>query len=193
MAGTLIPFDPISGKPGPLPGCDEYLPELGRDFRLVVTTGDETASARALLRRFDLLDHFETVVGDLFARMGKPYGDILRGLGGTPSRSLAIGDRLQADICGDCDDVVTLLVNQNGDTGNAGMVAWMVARLLKEDPEFPAAFDKLASTADPDGEVPRPTHGGEIVGSWKRQDGFPWHLLRFKHPALGGDRRIIVL
>ena len=27
MAGTLIPYDPVTGRPGALPGCAEFLPE----------------------------------------------------------------------------------------------------------------------------------------------------------------------
>ena len=40
LAGTLIPYDNVTGRPGPLPGCGDFLPELARDFRLVVTTGE---------------------------------------------------------------------------------------------------------------------------------------------------------
>ena len=65
MAGTLIPYDPVTGRPQPLPGCDQYLPELARHFRLVVTTGDGSASARGFLAGFEILPHMEQVFGDL--------------------------------------------------------------------------------------------------------------------------------
>ena len=42
----------------------DYLPELARDFRMVVTTGDGTASARAYPADCDILPHMEGVFGD---------------------------------------------------------------------------------------------------------------------------------
>ena len=55
MAGTLIPFDTVTGRPRALPGCDDFLPELARDYRMVCTTGDSTAGARGLLESFEIL------------------------------------------------------------------------------------------------------------------------------------------
>ncbi len=48
MAGTLIPFDPSTGRPRLLPGCEDFLPELAREFRMVCTTGDSTDRMRFL-------------------------------------------------------------------------------------------------------------------------------------------------
>ena len=74
MAGTLIAYDGITGRPGAIPGGEEFLPELGKLFRLFVTTGDETENACSMLRGFELLRHFEAVYGDLYT----PSGQALR-------------------------------------------------------------------------------------------------------------------
>ena len=55
----------------------------------------------------------EAVFGDLIYPVGKPYGEILRQLGGLADRSLAVCDRLRADIPADTDEVVTILINQD--------------------------------------------------------------------------------
>ena len=98
----------MTGKASALPGGEEFLPEMGKDFRLVVTTGDEKRSARNLLSGFGLLSNFEDVFGDLYTPLGKPYGRILQQLGGNAECSLAIGDRLRADLPADTDKVVTV-------------------------------------------------------------------------------------
>ena len=193
MAGTLIPYDPVTGRPLPLPGCDEYLPELGRYFRLVVTTGDGSASARGFLAGFEILPHMEQVFGDLSNPVGKPYGEILRVLGGRPDRSLAIGDRLRADIPADTDQVVTILVNQEGDIINAGMVSFMTHILRKQSECFPEAFRLRAATATPDPEPVGSAWGGEVTQAWRRNDGFDYRLLVYRHSALAGERLIIVI
>ena len=193
MAGTLIPYDPRTGRPGALPGCDEFLPELGRDFRLLVTTGDTTAGARGLLRDFELLRYFEAVYGDLFGPLGKPYGAILRQLGAEPRRSLAIGDRLRADVAGDTDQVVTVLINQDGQIVNAGQVGFLIGRLRRRHAEFPAAFDAMAGAGEPAPGAEGEWQGGTVTAARVVHDGFPIHLRRFRHPALEGDRRVIVI
>jgi len=193
MAGTLIPFDPVTGRASALPGCSDFLPELGNVFRLVVTTGDSTASARGLLTDFELLSHFEAVYGDLFLPVGKPYGEILRQLGARPDCSLAIGDRLRADIPADTAELVTILVNQNGDVINAGMVSFIIRILRQHGPSFPAAFDHLTTDADPDADAVGESRGGTIGKAWRRNDGFPYRLWSFTHPALDGSRRVIVI
>jgi len=193
MAGTLIPYDPVSGRPGPLPGCDDFLPELSRDFRMVVTTGDGTASARAYLGSCEILPHMEAVFGDLTHPVGKPYGEILRQIGGNPTASLAIGDRLRADIPADTDQVVTLLINQDGEVANAGMVAFMTHILRKQSGNFIEAFGLLAANAAPDSECVGPAGGGNVSKAWQRNDGFKYRLWTFQHSALQGDRLIIVI
>jgi len=193
MAGTLIPYDPVSGRPLPLPGCDEYLPELARHFRMVVTTGDGTASARAYLKGCEILPHMENVFGDLSYPVGKPYGEILRHLDGNPGASLAIGDRLRADIPADTDEVVTLLINQDGNVGNAGMVAFMTHILRKQSGTFLEAFRLLAANAAPDPERVGSAGGGMVKEAWKRNDGFEYGLWIFEHAALEGERLIIVI
>lgn len=191
MAGTLIPFDPLTGAPGPLPGCDEFLPELGQHFRMLVTTGDEQGSARGLLSGFGLVNHFEKIFGDLFAPVGKPYGEILRHLGGRPGCSLAIGDRIRSDVASDTPEVVTLLINQNGDIANAGAVSMVIRHLLRLEGNFPAAFEALAGQWEADPGPVGERAGGHITRCWRGDMGFPCQLMRFSHPVLDGDRMII--
>src|SRR5512145_237166 len=93
MAGTLISFDPHSGRPGSLPGCDVYLPELAREFRHVVTTGDTATEARHLLGAHEILPHLVRIFADLNEPVGKPYGRILGEMEAGTARSLAVGDR----------------------------------------------------------------------------------------------------
>jgi hypothetical protein len=193
MAGTLIPYDPVTGRPLPLPGCNDFLPELARYFRLVVTTGDSTASARGFLDSFEILPYMEHVFGDLVNPVGKPYGEILRQIGGQPDRSLAIGDRLRADIPADTDQVVTILINQDGDIVNAGMVSFMTHILRKQSECFPEAFRLLAANAAPDLDPVGSAWGGEITEAWRRNDGFDYRLMVYRHSALAGDRLIIVI
>jgi hypothetical protein len=193
MAGTLIPYDPVSGRPGPLPGCDEFLPELRRDFRMVVTTGDGTASARDYLAGCDILPYLEGVFGDLNHPVGKPYGQILRELGGDPETSLAIGDRLRADVPSDTGEIVTLLINQDGEVASAGMVAFMTHILKKQGGTFPQAFRLLATGAAPDPERAGPAGGGAVTAAWKRNDGFEYRLWEFEHPALEGPRLVLAI
>jgi len=193
MAGTLIPFDPVTGRPGALPGSDEFLPELGRDFRLVVTTGDNTAGARGLLREHELLRYFEVVYGDLYGPVGKPYGAILAQLEAEPGRSLAIGDRLRADIAADTDQVVTVLINQDGAPSGAGMIAFLIGRLKKRAERFPDAFDALLAEGDPSPSAEGEFQGGTVVQAVRWHDGFPVQLRVFRHPGLDGDRRIIII
>jgi hypothetical protein len=193
MAGTLLAFDPITGRPGTMPGCREYLPELGKDFRLFVTTGDSTGSARALLRDFGLSEYFEDIYGDLGMPVGKPYGEIMRRVDGKPGPSLAIGDRLTSDICMDCDDLVTILVNQAGEVLNVGMVMHLIKVLKKQSLSFCEAFDKISVTAEVNKGAIGPARGGQITQAWTVNGGFPFQLWIYHHTILGTDRRVIVL
>jgi hypothetical protein len=191
MAGTLIPFDPYSGAPRALPECDEFLPELARDFRMVVTTGDGHDSARGLLAGFGLVNHFECIYGDLFSPVGKPYGEILRHLGGRPEWSLSIGDRMSADVASDTDQVVTLLINQGDDVATAGLVFLIISTLKRHAQDFPAAFVAWRETLEPAPEAMGPSYGGEIVEAHRTSKGLSCLLLTYRHPVLDGDRFII--
>ena len=193
MAGTLIPFDPETGRAGMLPGSDEYLPEIGREFRMFVTTGDSCSSARDLLRNFDLLEHFEEVYGDLFAAVGKPYGAILEAVGADPERSLAIGDRLRADVAADTDRVVTVLINQDQHLANCAQIGFLIRKLRARSDCFPDAFDMLLEEASPEPRLEGPAQGGEIVQARRGGNGLGFNLWLFRHTLLNGDRRVVVL
>ena len=82
LAGTLHVHDRTTHRSGPLPGWENFLPDLARDFRMVVATGEESNSARSLLTGYGLLPLFEEVFGDLLTYGGKPHGEILRQMGG---------------------------------------------------------------------------------------------------------------
>ncbi len=86
MAGTLLFVDPGTGKPASLPGCDVYLPELARDFRHVVTTGDTAAEARHQLGAHEILPHLVRIYADLHEPVGKPYGRVIAELGAGTGR-----------------------------------------------------------------------------------------------------------
>ena len=193
LAGTLLPWDQQSGRPSVLPGCDEYLPELRRDFRMYVTTGDSCGGARQFLKEFEILEHFENVYGDLMGPVGKPYGAILREVGGDPAGSLAVGDRLKSDVAADTPDVVTVLINQDGQTHNCATVAFLVRLLQRQDADFPAAFDALLAGAEPDPTALGEARGGAITAAARRDDGLSYRLWRFEHTLLDEPRRVVVI
>ncbi len=194
MAGTLIPFDTVTGHPRSLPGCEDFLPELGRDFRMICTTGDSPAGARSLLDSFDILPHLENIFGDLNQPFGKPYKAILQQIEGIPAQSIAVGDRLRADIASDTDEVVTILINQSGEINSAGMVSYMLHVLKRQAaPDYPTAFRHLTITATIDKDSVGEFAGGRITSAWRRNDGFDYRLLVFEHDALVGERMVIDL
>ncbi len=194
MAGTLIPFDPVTGRPRSLPGCEEFLPELAREFRMVCTTGDSTAGARGLLDSFEILPHLENIFGDLNQPIGKPYREVLRQIKGNPSHCVAVGDRLRADIASDTDQVVTILINQGGDINSAGMVSYILHLLDRQSAaDYPTAFRHLTISALIDKETIGEIAGGRITSAWRRNDGFEYRLYIFEHDSLAGERLIIDL
>lgn len=194
MAGTLIYLDPRTGKPVPLPGCDVYLPELARDFRHVVTTGDSAVEARHQLGAHEILPHMVRIFADLHEPVGKPYGQVLGELGAGTERSLAVGDRLRSDVGADTDRVVSILVNQDARPVNAGMIAYMVHILRRQSAgDFLTAFHHLTITAMPEPADIGPQAGGDVVAAWRRDDGFPYRLWLWTHPGLEGRRAVIVL
>ena len=194
MAGTLIPFDPTTGRPRALPGCEDFLPELAREFRMVCTTGDSTAGARGVLENFEILPHLEAIFGDLNQPVGKPYRAVLRELQGRPALSVAFGDRLRADIPSDTDEVLTILINQDGEMNSAGMASYILHVLSRQAAEdFPTAFRHLTITAAIDNDAVGDYAGGRITSAWRRNDGFDYRLWIFEHDALEGERLIISL
>ena len=193
LAGTLLVHDRITGRSGPLPGWEESLPGLARDFRMVVATGEGTESARSLLLDRGMLPYFEEVFGDLLTPGGKPHGEILRQLGGRPELSLVIGDRLRGDIPTDCDDLVTLLVNQSGEILNAGAVAAIVRALQNVAPTMPAAFRELAGLAEPDPEALGPHGGGMVTAAWRSKELFGARLWIFEPDRLESRRPVVLI
>ena len=193
LAGTLVPFDPVTGRAGALPDFEDHLPGLAARFDMVVTTGEGTASARTLLADLGLLTYLQDVFGDLLGAAGKPYGAILQQLQGSPQHSLAIGDRLRADLPADTDELVTFLVNQNGGTVSAGTVAYLIGVFERNGQDFPTAFGKLCRDAEPADDLVGPAGGGRIVQAWRRNDGFDYQLWHFSHEALGAPRRVVVI
>lgn len=194
MAGTLVSIDPHTGKPGSLPGCDVYLPELAREFRHVVTTGDTASEARHTLGAHEILPHLVRIFADLHESVGKPYGRVIQEMGASADRSLAVGDRMRADVGSDTDRVVSILVGQEGRPVNAGMIAYMVHILRRQSAgDFLTAFHHLTITAMPEPDDIGPRAGGEVVAAWRRDDGFPYRLLLWTHPELEGQRALIVI
>lgn len=194
MAGTLIPFDQTTGRPRALPGSEDFLPELARDFHMVCSTGDSPAGARGLLEAFEILPYLEDIYGDLNQPVGKPYKEILRQMDGQANRSLAVGDRLRADIASDTDEIVTILINQDGDLTSAGMVSYMIHLLNRQSADdYPTAFRHLTISAARDEASLGPRAGGRVVEAWRRNDGFDYRLWVFQHDALGGERLVMVL
>jgi len=194
MAGTLIPFDPSTGRPRSLPGCEDFLPDLAREFRMVCTTGDSTAGARGLLDNFEILPHMEAIFGDLNQPVGKPYREILRQLEGSAPHSVAVADRLRADIASDTDEVVTILINQDGQMNSAGMVSYLLHVLGRQSAvDYPTAFRHLTITAKIDKDAVGDIAGGRITSAWRRNDGFDYRLWIYEHDALDGERLVMAL
>ena len=193
LAGTLWVHDEVTNRSGPPPGWEDSLPRLARDFRMVVATGEGTASARSLLSNHELLPFFEEIFGDLLAPGGKPHGEILRQMGGRPELSLAIGDRLRGDIPADCDDLVTLLVNQDGEILDTGLVAATVHALRRAAPTMPEAFRELAGRAEADPESLGPRSGGMVTAAWRSEELSGARLWVFEPDWLDAPRSVVVI
>ena len=170
LAGTLLAFDPLVGRSSPLPGWETALPDLARNWRLFVTTGEESRSARGLLGSHGMLPVFEEIFGDLLNSGGKPHGEILREIRGRPELSLVIGDRLQGDVPADTDELVLLLVNQGGEILNAAMIAATVGQIRETAPTIPEAFRALSARAEPDPDALGPCGGGAITAAWRSDE-----------------------
>ncbi len=193
LAGTLHVHDRATHRSGPLPGWETALPDLARDFRMVVATGEGTESARSLLRGYDLLPFFEEIFGDLMAYGGKPHGEILRQMGGQPNFSLVIGDRLRGDIPNDCSDLITLLVNQDEEILDAGIIASVVRTLAQLAPTMPEAFRQLTNRAEPDPESLGHRADGVVTAAWRSNDLDGARLWIFEPSWLEDPRAIIVI
>ncbi|MBU8870163.1 MAG: HAD family hydrolase [Gemmatimonadales bacterium] len=193
LAGTLLIHDEITHRTGPLPGWEDSLPGLARDFRMVVATGEESNSAGYWLEDYGLLPFFEEVFGGLLSHGGKPHGEILHQLGGQPKLSLVIGDRLRGDIPTDCDDLVTLLVNQDGKILDAGLIAETVRFLQQAAPTMPEAFRKLAARSEPDPESLGNRSDGMVTAAWRSKELSGARLWIFEPDWLETPRAVIVI
>lgn len=192
LAGTLLVSDPVTGANGPLPGWEQGLPRLARDFRMVVSTGEESRSARALLAASGSLPFFEDVYGDLAGYGGKPHGEILRAMKARPECSLVIGDRLRGDLPADTEGLVLLLVNQGGEILTAGMIADLVERICAVDPSPHAAFRELARRAASDPDSIGPLAGGRVTAAWRSEELSNARLWIFEPDWLDGRRSVII-
>jgi len=149
LAGTLLSLDESTRKIRTLPGCDEALDILHRDFTLLVSTGDLAASARLMLRQAGLLGYFADIYGNLWAPAGKPYREILTEWQVSEEYCLAIGDRVNYDIPADCPRLVTVIINQNSFSLHAGIIVELVQRLQSQGEDFYATFRRLVDKVGP--------------------------------------------
>ncbi len=193
LAGTLHVHDRATHQSGPLPGWENAFPGLAQDFRMVVATGESTEPARNLLRDYGLFSFFEEIFGDLLTYGGKPHGEILRQLGGQPSLSLVIGDRLRGDIPNDNDNLVTLLVNQDEEILDAGIIAQTIHYLRKAAPTMPEAFSLLAGRAEPDPASLGDRSNGVVTSAWRSNDLDGARLWIFEPDWLKASRSVIVI
>jgi hypothetical protein len=192
MAGTLLSRDRRSGDLVALPGANEVLPRLRRDYALHVTTMDWTASARQLLRDAGLLEHFHGVHGDLAAPAGKPYGALAAELGARPERCLAVGDSLRGDLPSDSDRVVTVLVNQESFGLHAAAIELLLAQLRRAGPTLHDGFMRLHEGTEPV-LTPDLLGGPDALLRRRRDDGLEYYLTLCPHPALDGQRPLVVI
>ena len=160
---------------------------------MVVATGEGTGSARGILTNYELLPFFEEIFGDLLSHGGKPHGEILQQMGGQPELSLVIGDRLRGDLPTDCDDLVTLLINQEGEILDAGLVAATIHALRKMAPTMTEAFRGLTERAETDPESLGPRGGGMVTAAWRSNELSGARLWIFEPDWLEARRAVIVL
>ncbi len=193
LAGTLLVHDQTTRRSGPLPGWDAALPDLSRDFRMVVATGEESGSARRLLTDYGMMPFFEEVFGDLLTPGGKPHGEILHRMGGRPELSLVIGDRLLGDLASDCDDLVTLLVNQDGEILNGPIMAAAVRHLEAAAATMPDAFRELVGRSEPDPESLGPCGGGMVTAAWRCDELSGARLWIFEPDWMDAQRSVVVI
>lgn len=193
LAGTLLVSDPDTYRSAPISDWEDVFPRLAKNWRMVVTTGEESRSARSLLTDTGLLPWFEEVCGDLMGMGGKPHGEILRGLRGRPACSLVVGDRLRGDIPADCDELVLLLVGQRGRDTAAGEIEAVIGKLLAVDPSPLAAFRELAARAEPASDHVGPYGGGTVTAAWRSPELGGAELWIFEPDWLDAQRPVVVV
>ena len=73
------------------------------------------------------------------------------------------------------------------------MVSFMTHILRRQTDCFPEAFRLLTVSAAPDPESVGSAWGGEISEAWRRNDGFEYRLMVYRHSDLEGERLIILI
>jgi len=185
MAGTLVTRDRAKGHIVSLPGFTAAMTSLQPRYACHLTTSYETEHARDLLRELDLLPCFQGVHGQCNTGRGKPYGRLAGELHVPPESCLALGDNLSSDLPADSDRVVTVLINQEGFTLHAAVIAALVELLETRGENLLTGFEALYAAAQlvPDSDPPLRQNLDEI-------ECFQFY---FEHRSLGAPRPVILL
>ncbi len=193
LAGTLLVSDPQTYRSAPLFGFEEVFPRLARHWRMVVTTGEDSRSARSLLAEAGMMPYFEEIYGDLMGMGGKPHGEILRGMRGRPEASLVVGDRLRGDIPADSDELVLLLVGQRNRDTSAQEIESVIDGLTAIDTSPLAAFRTLAARSEAVADSIGPVGGGSVTAAWRSPELGGAELWIFEPDWLDAQRPVIVV
>lgn len=193
LAGTLLVRDRKAHRTVPLPGWSGILPALARDWRMVVTTGEASRSARSLLAEAQMLPLFEEIYGDLLGYGGKPHGQILEEMGAKPACSLIIGDRLDGDLPVDTDELVLLLVGTRGEAPSAGLIRQAVGKLASAAPTCLEAFTDLTKRGFPRPDSIGTDDDGTVTAAWTTDELPGAELWLYEPDWMDGQRRVIVL
>lgn len=193
LAGTLLMSDPTTRRMAPFPGWELILPDLARQNRMIVTTGEESESARYLLAKYALTPYFEEVFGDLIAPAGKPHGKILHSLGGDTRQSLVIGDRLRGDVPADSEELLMVLVDEEAMADDPAQLPRVLRALCDGADSVPVAFRGFCERAEPDPESIGPRDGGLVTAAWRSPELSGARLWIFEPDWLYGRRMIVAL
>lgn len=130
----------LEGKVRLFDGVQELLDELSDGgVRLAVATGKSGDRARSLLRRLDVIDHFEHVIGGDEAARAKPAPDIvlkaLRLLGVGPHEAVMVGDAV-TDLISARGAGVSAIAALWGETEEKELLAMLPDAVLREPAEL---------------------------------------------------------
>ncbi|MFH1844362.1 MAG: HAD family hydrolase [bacterium] len=185
LAGTVLTRDGAKGHIVSLAGFAEAMTALQTRYAIHLTTSDDTDSARDLLRSMNLLQCFHGVHGNFRVGTGKPYGELATELDVPPESCLAIGDNLYSDVPADSDRVVTVLINQEGFTLHAAIIAALVELLESRGESLCAGYEALFAAAQPLPDSDPPLR--------QNLDGIECFMFYFEHRALNAPRPVILL